>query len=158
MLRISWESKTWGLELWGYPGLHSNTLSWNKYYGELQECSQLRHQWLSQWVPPVPRSWPCAFRTFSLCHVPSVWLLCFHFGQANVYSQKSYVPVKKMRSWVWMAKHSCNLSTQEAKAGGSWVWGQPKLHRYPVSKAQACDPPSTGGSGILGYPKLHEEY
>jgi hypothetical protein len=29
--------------------------------------------------------------------------------------------------------HSCNPSTQEAKAEGSWVWGQPGLH----SKLQA---------------------
>jgi hypothetical protein len=29
--------------------------------------------------------------------------------------------------WLGMVVHTCNPSTGEAEAGGSWVWGQPEL-------------------------------
>jgi hypothetical protein len=33
-----------------------------------------------------------------------------------------------------MVVHTCNLSIQEAEAGGSWVQGQPGLHNEPLSQ------------------------
>jgi hypothetical protein len=42
-----------------------------------------------------------------------------------------------MEIWYLLGRvvHACNLSTQEAKAWGVQVWGQPGLHSWvPVSK------------------------
>jgi hypothetical protein len=33
-----------------------------------------------------------------------------------------------------MVVHTCNLSAQEAEAGGSQIWGQPELHSKTLSK------------------------
>jgi hypothetical protein len=33
--------------------------------------------------------------------------------------------------------HACNPSTQEAKAGGSRVWGQPELYSETLSQEQS---------------------
>jgi hypothetical protein len=33
-----------------------------------------------------------------------------------------------------MVMHTCDLTTQEAKAGGWRVWGQPRLHSETLSQ------------------------
>lgn len=45
------------------------------------------------------------------------------------------------RKWTGLLAHTCNSSTQEVKAGGSRVWGQPRLQ----SKSQR----GVEGEGML---------
>jgi hypothetical protein len=40
--------------------------------------------------------------------------------------------------------HSCDPSTQEAEAGGSWVWGQPGVHGETLFPASATATATTG--------------
>jgi hypothetical protein len=36
-------------------------------------------------------------------------------------------------SWSGMVAHTCNPSTPEAEARGSWIWGQPKVYSKTLS-------------------------
>jgi hypothetical protein len=40
--------------------------------------------------------------------------------------------VTGLHSFKGLVAHTCNLSTQEAEVGGSWVQDQPRLHGEPL--------------------------
>jgi hypothetical protein len=58
------------------------------------------------------------------CLVSSYWISGF---KSPLLVLKCYIT--KTKGLTRMIVHFCNPSTWEAKAGGSWVWGQPWLHR-----------------------------